>query len=402
MKPKLRRIESQLSERNGQPVALVHDSLGLTNRGIAVPLALIPLLELCDGTRDEATLCAALALRTGIQLDTLELQRILTQLDNALLLENDRSAAAYADALESFRAAPSRPPSMAGKAYPAYPDDLSRMLKGYLDLIPGEDDPAQAQLKGLICPHIDFARGGQVYAGIWQRAAGAARQAELAIILGTDHLDGGLLTLTRQHYSTPWGTLHTAIEVADAIGRAVGEEAAFRSELHHRNEHSIEAALVWLHYFIGERPFEVVPILCGSLRDFIEGTGDPTEDAAFMAAVDALKKATASRRTLVVAAADLAHVGPAFGDRLPLDVVERARLSVADKKLMDTMCRADARAFFQEIKMEGARRHICGLSPIFMALRLLEGAQGEVTGYAQCPADQAGASWVSICGVGFK
>lgn len=403
MKPKLRRVESKLSERHGQPVALIHDPLGLTNRGIAVPAPLIPLLELCDGTRDEATLRAALALRTGIELDPAELQRILAQLDNALLLENERSAAAYAAALESFRAAPSRPPSMAGNSYPAYPDDLSRMLKGHLDLMPPEESqPTPSQLRGLICPHIDFARGGQVYAQVWQRAAASAHQAEVAIILGTDHLDGGLLTLTRQHYSTPWGTLPTAIELVDAVARAVGEEAAFRSELHHRNEHSIEAALVWLHYLIRERPCPVVPILCGSFRAFIEGTGEPTEDAALIAAVEALKVAIASRRTLVVAAADLAHVGPAFGDRLPLDVVERARLSVADKKLMDTICRADARAFFQEIKMERDRRHICGLSPIFLALRLLEGAQGEVAGYAQCPADQVGASWVSICGLSFK
>lgn len=170
MKPKLRRVESKLSERQGQPVALIHDPLGLTNRGIAVPAPLIPLLELCDGTRDEATLRAALALRTGIQLDPAELQRILAQLDNALFLENERSADAYAAALESFRAAPSRPPSMAGKAYPAYPDDLSRMLKGCLDLVPPEEDnPAPSQLRGLICPHIDFARGSQVYAQIGSR-----------------------------------------------------------------------------------------------------------------------------------------------------------------------------------------------------------------------------------------
>ena len=54
--------------------------------------------------------------------------------------------------------------------------------------------------------------------------------------------------------------------------------------------------------------------------------------------------------------------------------------------------------------MSGARRELdarrlCGLPPIYMALRYLERASGEAAGYAQCPADEAGGSIVSIAGV---
>ena len=82
---------------------------------------------------------------------------------------------------------------------------------------------------------------------------------------------------------------------------------------HHIKEHSIELASVWFHYFIGGRPCPVVPILCGSFYNFIMGEESPGEDEGISAALEYLKKATSGRKTLVIAAGDLAHVGPAFG-----------------------------------------------------------------------------------------
>jgi len=54
---------------------------------------------------------------------------------------------------------------------------------------------------------------------------------------------------------------------------------------------------------------------------------------------------------------------------------------------------------FQQVKKEGDRRRICGLSAIYLTLRLLGKARGDITGYAQCPADEQGTSFVSICGI---
>ena len=60
-------------------------------------------------------------------------------------------------------------------------------------------------------PHIDYERGWQTYAQLWRRCSGALDDVELAIILGTDHKGGpGALTLTRQSYASPLGTLPTA------------------------------------------------------------------------------------------------------------------------------------------------------------------------------------------------
>jgi AmmeMemoRadiSam system protein B len=226
--------------------------------------------------------------------------------------------------------------------------------------------------------------------------------ADLVVLLGTDHYgpDGGL-TLTHQHYSTPFGVLPTATEVVDALAGAMGHDEAFGEELHHRSEHSIELAAVWLHHMRGGQPCELVPILCGSFSHFVRAEADPEHDPTMIALIDTLRQATAGRRVLVVASADLSHVGPAFGG-VAQGLVERARLRAADDELIERMCAGDAQGLFTAIRRDGDRRNVCGLPPIYVALRMLSPVLGEPVAYDRCPADANGTSLVSICGILFQ
>jgi hypothetical protein len=254
-------------------------------------------------------------------------------------------------------------------------------------------------IRGVVSPHIDYQRGGLVYAEVWRAAAHAAREAELVILFGTDHQGSdGTVTLTHQSYATPWGVLPTDRPVVEALVEALGEEAAFAEELHHRGEHSIELAAVWLHFVRDGQPVPVVPVLLGSFAAFIAGQGDPAAHEPFALALEVLREAMASRRTLVVAAADLAHMGPAFGDPHGLDFVAQAQLRNADARLLQAVYAGDPGGFFQQLKAECDRRHVCGLPPMFLTLRLLGETSGEPAGYALCPADPQGLSFVSIAG----
>jgi AmmeMemoRadiSam system protein B len=282
------------------------------------------------------------------------------------------------------------------------PTRTRRLLDNHLDGVGDADLGLSRDGRGLISPHIDYHRGGPVYARVWKLAADVVREADLVILLGTDHLGGdGGLTLTRQHYGTPFGVLPTAVEIVDEVVDAMGAEAAFADELHHRSEHSIELAAVWLHHAREGRPCELVPILCGSFGRFVQGEAEPEGDPAINALVDTLRRVMAGRRVIVVAAADLAHVGPAFGGQ-PLDFVGRARLQAADEGLIERVCEGDARGFFEALRREGDRRNVCGLPPIYVTLRVLSPVQGRQVAYDRCPADQNGTSLVSICGVLFE
>jgi len=394
----LRQIQPQWVQQDGRPVLLLRDPLALSGKVLAVPHVLAPLLALCDGTRDESALRAALEIRAGVRLSPDVLARILQQLDDALLLENERSAEALRAALEAYRAAPFRAPASTGGGYPDDVAALSQMLQGCLDA--AGDVPRFPNARGLVSPHIDYMRGGAVYAKVWTAAAEAVRQAEVAVIFGTDHMgDFSPFTLTRQNYATPFGVLPTDTEAVDAVAAAIGDDWAFRDEIHHRNEHSVELAAVWLHYMRGESPCKIVPILSGSFERFVSGRESAQQDEVIAAGVDALRCALEGRRVIVIAAADLAHTGPAFGDTVPAGLVQRALGKKADEALMERICKGDADGFLSLIAEEGDRRHICGLPPIYLALRLLGPVTGRGIAYDHAPADAQGASFVSFCGI---
>jgi len=400
VRPKMRRVQVGPGEVQGQPVIVLSDPLGLVDRAVAVPREVIPLLELCDGSRDIPTLAAAFELRTGLRLPPGYVENLLSQLDEALLLDSEHFVQEYAETLEQFRTAPSRPPALAGKAYPSSPEWLERTFNEFCCTVTGDSSDG-GRVRGLISPHIDYGRGGTVYAEVWKRAETAVRDADVAVVLGTNHNDcQRLFTLTRQSYATPWGVLPTAVGVVDVVAAALGDEEAFAEELHHRTEHSVEAAVVWLHYLVREKPCEVVPVLCGSFHRFMGGAEGPDQDPRVARFVEALADATAGRRVIVVAAADLAHVGPAFGDP-PVDAVGKADLSAADNQLMESLSKGDAEGMFQQVKRDGDRWKVCGLAPIYLTLRLLGDTTGRLTGYAQCLADQQATSFVSICGMVF-
>ena len=400
MNPRLRPIHIVPMVHQGQPALMLRDPLRLTDHVMVVPQQLGPVLAMMDGSRNLDELRASLLVRAGMRATNGELQQIVDQLDQALLLHNQRFLDACDAALIEYRQAPYREPSSAGASYPSDPGELAAMLDGYLD---GATDVTPFTGRGLVSPHIDYERGGPVYAKIWQKMAEAARQAEIAVIFGTDHNGGqGMLTLTRQNYATPYGILPTATGVVGAVADAIGPELAFEEELHHIGEHSVELAAVWLHHVRDRQPIELVPILTGSFQHFISTPFEPSTDPTIAAALEALDRELDGRSALIVAAGDLAHVGPAFGDAVPVDFTGRARLAADDNALMETICAGDAEAFYRKLEAEHDRRNVCGLAPVYLTLRLLGETSGECAGYNRCPADQNGASWVSICGVALK
>lgn len=398
MNPKLRPIRAQPVIHYGQRAIALQDPLQISTQVVILPQRLAPLLALCDGTRDLDMLRASLAVRGGVYLTPHEVEQIIRQLDDALLLDNERFAEAQQRILEEYRSAPCRRPALAGLSYPANPGMLRHYFQQLVERVP-QNPPGDSAVRAVISPHIDYHRGGPVYAQVWAQAAPSIRKAELAVIFGTDHNGSlGQITLTRQHYATPFGTLPTDRGVVEALADALGAEAAFMEELHHRNEHSIELAVNWLHYFLDDREIPIVPILCGSLEHHVQNGTDPGADATMTTLIETLREVTSGRRVLWVAAADLAHVGPAFGDPMPLDLVTRAQLQAADERLLKAIKAGDPQGFFQSVQAERDRWRVCGLAPIYLTLQMVAPASGRIVAYERCPADAENGSVVTIAG----
>jgi MEMO1 family protein len=395
--PRLRQIDARLAYHGGGAVYVLRDPLQIASHALLVARELAPALLLCDGTIHRDDMRTELRARYGLQVDAGVIDELLAALDEALLLDNQRYGAARDAAIAAYRAQPYRVPALAGQAYPAEPAALRVLLDGYLAEVEGVT-PLDAG-RGLFSPHIDYARGGRIYAAAWKRAATMARDAELAVVLGTDHYGPALLTLTRQSYATPYGVLPTDQGCVDELATAIGDDVAFAGELYHRGEHAIELVAVWLHHMRGGEPLPLVPILTGSFAPFMRGDGrSPQRDPALEALAAAIRAIAGRRKTLIIASGDLSHVGPAFGGA-SLSAADKARLRGEDDQAVARLVAGDAPGFFDTVAGIGDRTNICGLPPGYLALRALGDARGELLGYQQCPADEHDTSVVSIAGI---
>ena len=263
--------------------------------------------------------------------------------------------------LASYRAAPLRPPAFAGAVYPGAPAELRRALDRWLALPPAASAAPAPPPRLLVAPHIDYPRGAAGYAHAYR--ALAASPAELFVVFGTAHATPARpFTLTRQDYGTPLGPVRTDRALVDALCAAVGEDALLGDELAHRDEHSVELQAVILAHRL-RRPFTMLPVLCSAIGHL----ADPAATTAPF--LEALVRAVAGRRVCWVAAADLAHVGPSYGDPRPPGPAELAALAAADRRTLRCVEAGDAEGFRREALRDAARRRVCGTAPIYAALR---------------------------------
>jgi MEMO1 family protein len=261
--------------------------------------------------------------------------------------------------LSAFRALAARPASCAGAVYPGDASELRRALDRWIRLARPPALPRPPRL--VVSPHIDYPRGAASYARA--AAALAAADADLFVVFGTAHASPPhLFTLTRLDYATPLGPVETDRAAVTALAAALGDREVFTDELCHRDEHSVELQLVLMKHVV-RRPFTVVPVLCSTtahLRDPARATEQ------FLAA---LARAVAGRRVCYVAGADLAHVGPRYGDRRPPSPAELVALSAADRRTLAFLAAGDAEGFHRDAVRDDARRRLCGIAPIYAAMR---------------------------------
>ena len=253
-----------------------------------------------------------------------------------------------------------RPPCCAGSVYPASPAALRRALDDWLRLPAAPPSPAAPQTRLLVAPHIDYPRGARGWSAAYRALA---TDADLFVVLGTAHASPPrLFALTRRDHATPLGVVPTDRAALEAIVRELGAAEVLADEAAHDGEHSVELQLVALRHAV-RRPFTVLPVLCSSISHLEDPA--PFTDRF----LGALGRAVAGRRVCFVASADLAHVGPAYGDPRPPTAAEAARLEARDRETLAFVAKGDAAGFHRDALRDDRARRICGLAPIYAALR---------------------------------
>jgi hypothetical protein len=392
-RPRLRPIETIIvpDERYGQAVVL-RDTEGVTPKVASIPGPLLPVLARFNGALTVEQIAAEAEAELGVAIPVPVVRKLVRDLDEALFLESPRYQAERKRVEAEFVRSPVRAATHAGGAYHADPAKLSAYIRQ--DCF-GSAGPKEknGQVRGLVAPHIDPWRGKRGYGHAYGLlGAGLRDEVDTFVLLGTSHAPmREPFALCRKAFATPLGNVEVDEGAVDAIA-ARSPFDPFTDVFNHKREHSLEFQAVFVKHLVGEKPVRIIPILCGIGEN--QRTGRcPEEDARaepFLNAVRAIVEKHA-HRTVVIAGADLAHVGPRFGDPAPYDASQRQKLERTDRASLELAAAKAHRDFFFQVQSDLDSRRVCGLGPIYALLRALpDGCHGRLEHYEQTIDPQEG------------
>lgn len=380
LRPRLRPGLSAARDPRQPNIIHLFDTWRQSPASLALTLWEFHLVERMTGEFElEQLLSASLSLPAsgGARL----VEELVRRLDEGLYLDGPR--------WQERVAAPVREPTCIG----CYAGDAEQLRQQMFDLftdrqasgLPNERVKPQGNLRAVLAPHIDYARGGRSYTWAFKELV-EQTNTSLFVIIGTSHYSRHRFTLTRKHFKTPLGVVPTDGDYIDRLERHYGP-GLFHDEIGaHFPEHSIELEVVPLQYLLGERrPLRIVPILVGSFHDAVHERESPVSRNDIGRMVKALRAVEAElpERPAYIISGDLAHIGPKFGDPEPVDASWLEQSRSQDQALIRHAERGDWNRYFQTIADEGDRRRICGLPPTYTLLEALAPRSGKLLHYDQ-------------------
>jgi AmmeMemoRadiSam system protein B len=394
-RPRLRYVEVfPFPDEKGKPLFGLRDPQQISSQILCVSPDVAFALQFLDGTRTLEEIRSEYQRQYNREFPADHLRQVVRVLDESYFLDNDSFRRYLTDLVESFRLSEIREAFHAGNSYSKDAVSLRNSMATFFSGPNGPGLPdgvlSDRQIPAIITPHIDLRIGGHTYAWAYKQLA-EAKKPDVVIVLGTGH-NGlrNLFSLTRKRFATPLGELQVDSEFVNRLTTLYPYDL-FSDELAHRTEHTIEFQVLFLQLLFGSG-VSLVPILC-SFAYTMARDGNPAE--AIRQFTEALRMAIRQdgRRFCLVASADLAHVGPRYGDKEGFVGERLDKIKEEDREMLAYVEKVDAEGFLDYIVREGDRRRICGLSPIYTMLKVLEARKGTVLSHDHGEMDKYG----SIC-----
>jgi predicted class III extradiol MEMO1 family dioxygenase len=460
-KPKLRRLQPFPVKVQDQTAMGLRDASQISNRVVVTaPIAQF-ILPHMDGSASVDTIvdkAAAQAKQSNVpdqavaQIKPEPVQQLISQLDDAGLLEGPRFeelveqmqrefdqtdilppavTADFADALVKQQEAQAQGLTDAD-AQKVQVDDATLKQRGpaamrehfdkFIDkALEQADDPALDALpKAVFVPHSDYARAWPIYASAYGRMR-VVDAPDRVVVLGVNHFGRGTGVVgCDKGMASPLGSSPADTAFIDSVKANLGDQAdaLFEHKYDHEREFSIEMQMPWIHHVFGggdkagEEGESAAPKLAAFLvHDPLRNNGESYDGqglalepfiAALKAAIDA-----APGTTLVIASAELSHMGPAYGDRvqqLTGDSLEAKQLRESmvqtDRQLLELVREGKPDELMTTMQWQQNATRWSGTGPIVAALKATGVSEVKLLQYA-ASADQQGMTLVSgFAGVG--
>jgi len=386
-KPKLRELNAFPVNADGRQMICLQDPLHFTENPVFVPENAFFIITLFDGENTVLDIQEQFMRKYGSLLMSDQIRKVIDDLDSNLMLESDRFEEYKKQVTEDFARSSLRLAIHSGKAFESDPELLKYQFASYFAQPegPGQPDPESlSHIKGIVSPHIDFERGGFCYAWAYKEIIEKS-DADLFVIFGTSHAPSkNHFILTNKDFQTPLGIASTDKNFISSILEKY-KVNLFEDELIHKIEHSIEFQVVFLQYILGERDYQIIPILCSSFHKIIEENKLPSEVSAFSDFISAVREtiSQSGRSVCFIAGADLTHVGKRFGDQIDLSSTLLRVIEMRDTEMLAYVEKLDADGFYTSIQKDGDDRKICGLPPIYTMLKVMDASNGKLLKYYQ-------------------
>lgn len=389
-------LEIQPVEHKGERMAVLADALGLEDRPVAIPLVGAIVAAQFDGKSTAADINTRLAAE-GMQSTPQAIQDLADDLEKLNLLDTPASREERLKRLAAYKERPDRPFQAQQRGLPPEPLAFAAFLGKYFGDAGGPSFAEGTPPLGVVAPHIDFFRGGDLYAKTYGALARHSPP-DVIVALGVAHMSPrSPWVMTRKEYQTPFGPMKVDADLSDKIAAHLWYDAR-EEEFVHAREHSLEFQALWLKYLWRDKTPAWVPILCSAFEPWCAGKAPSSVENVEKAlkAIGGLlaEEEKKGRRVMVVAGVDLAHVGRRFGDDFDIDEAVQKKVEQEDRQGMDKALAGDAEGFFMGGCGEHDWRKVCGLSALYTSIRWINAlaggpARGTLLGYDQKP-DPAG------------
>ena len=393
-RPQLRPLQAvRLSERREDGIA-VCDPGGLSDVMLTLPHVALHLMTMMDGRHTCEEIREKFYRTAGQLVSPDSIHSLLEYLERAHFLEGPTFEAHYRALQDEYRSDPVRqlPPGSALQTLENSGSSFDEMLARVKPVdLPGP-------VCGLIAPHLDYPRGRPCYAKAYATLRNRPAP-ERVVILGTNHFSRSAgVVATKSHFVTPLGVTRTEGSFIEQLEARCGDLRAY--ELDHAREHSIELQVAWLQHLFGPDEFLMVPFLCPDPwgpRDAAPGNdlGVNLRDFA-----GALRESVADSPgdTLIVAGADLSHVGPEFGDERPLDDLFLKETAEIDERALAQLVANGPDGWLRSIGVEDNPTRICSAGCVFALATALPHASAMVLEYHQAvdPESQQGVTCAAV------
>ena len=269
------------------------------------------------------------------------------------------------------------------------------MLETWLEA--AEDPEFEAPVIGLVVPHLDYVRGGEVYASGY-RAWVNAKKPDRIVILGTNHFGmGDGAVMTRLDFETPLGRVPADKAVIKGMEKRLGERI-FKDELDLLPEHSAELHLPFIQHLFGDVPV-VVGLVPDPLIPMIAEDGKRVSSEEFTSALREVL-AEVGGLTYFVSSADLSHVGPQFGEPKPVDDARRMEVERHDREHLAKYLENDPKGFLEAMEWCKNQTRWCSIGNMSVIASIASAENVELIDYRQA-SDERGAHLVSVASIAF-